>query len=66
VPYPVAVALAAAAHGIAMEPMLVGMLNAFVANYSNLEYDLVAVNAVKCAYLEHNLALLCGVEAATA
>src|SRR5437868_1278449 len=32
VPYPVAVALAAASHGIAMETMLVGMLNAFVAN----------------------------------
>jgi L-seryl-tRNA(Ser) seleniumtransferase len=36
------------------------------ANYNNLEYDLTAgARGDRAAYLEHNLALLCGAEAAT-
>ena len=41
-------------------------LTAVGANYNNLEYDLTAgERGGRAAYLEHNLALLCGTEAAT-
>jgi L-seryl-tRNA(Ser) seleniumtransferase len=41
-------------------------LQAIAANYNNLEFDLVTgKRGERAAYLEHNLALLCGAEAAT-
>jgi L-seryl-tRNA(Ser) seleniumtransferase len=41
-------------------------LSAVAANYSNLEYDLMSgQRGHRATYLEHNLALLCGAEAAT-
>jgi L-seryl-tRNA(Ser) seleniumtransferase len=41
-------------------------LTAMAANYNNLEYDLTGgERGGRAAYLEHNLALLCGAEAAT-
>ncbi|MBI3874909.1 MAG: hypothetical protein HY300_02890 [Verrucomicrobia bacterium] len=44
----------------------VGTLASIGANYNNLEYDLVTgERGGRASYLEHNLALLCGAEAAT-
>jgi L-seryl-tRNA(Ser) seleniumtransferase len=41
-------------------------LSAIAANYNNLEFDLTSgERGGRAAYLEHNLALLCGAEAAT-
>jgi len=48
--------------GAAVEETLRGL----AANYNNLEYDLVGgERGGRAGYLEHNLALLCGAEAAT-
>ncbi|MEO8426787.1 MAG: L-seryl-tRNA(Sec) selenium transferase [Verrucomicrobiota bacterium] len=45
---------------------VVETLQAIAANYNNLEYDLSGgERGGRAAYLEHNLALLCGAEAAT-
>jgi L-seryl-tRNA(Ser) seleniumtransferase len=45
---------------------VVGTLTSIAANYNNLEYDLATgERGGRAAYLEHNLALLCGAEAAT-
>src|SRR5437867_10422202 len=45
---------------------VVGTLASIAANYNNLEYDLAGgERGGRAAYLEHNLALLCGAEAAT-
>jgi len=42
------------------------MLQSIAANYNNLEFDLTGgVRGGRAAYLEHNLALVCGAEAAT-
>jgi L-seryl-tRNA(Ser) seleniumtransferase len=47
-------------------PAVVETLHAIAANYNNLEYDLTGgERGGRAAYLEHNLALLCGAEAAT-
>ena len=47
-------------------PAVIETLNAVAANYTNLEYDLTSGERGKRAeYLEHNLALLCGAQAAT-
>src|SRR5437867_3239224 len=47
-------------------PAVVETLQAVAANYNNLEYDLTGgERGGRAAYLEHNLALLCGAEAAT-
>jgi L-seryl-tRNA(Ser) seleniumtransferase len=47
-------------------PAVVDTLRAIAANYNNLEYDLTGgERGGRAAYLEHNLALLCGAEAAT-
>src|SRR2546421_3436529 len=47
-------------------PVVVEMLQSIAANYNNLEFDLTAsVRCGRAAYLEHNLALVCGAEAAT-
>jgi len=47
-------------------PAVVETLRAIAANYNNLEYDLTGgERGGRAAYLEHNLALLCGAEAAT-
>ncbi len=45
---------------------VVETLGAIAANYNNLEYDLAGgERGGRAAYLEHNLALLCGAQAAT-
>jgi L-seryl-tRNA(Ser) seleniumtransferase len=47
-------------------PAVVETLAAIAANYNNLEYDLAGgERGGRAAYLERNLALLCGAEAAT-
>jgi L-seryl-tRNA(Ser) seleniumtransferase len=47
-------------------PAVIAALESIAANYSNLEYDLAGgERGHRAAYLEHNLALLCGAEAAT-
>ncbi|MBI3852955.1 MAG: L-seryl-tRNA(Sec) selenium transferase [Verrucomicrobia bacterium] len=47
-------------------PAVVETLQTIAANYNNLEYDLTGgERGGRAAYLEHNLALLCGAEAAT-
>ncbi len=47
-------------------PAVAETLNQIATNYSNLEYDLAGgERGGRGAYLEHNLALLCGAEAAT-
>jgi L-seryl-tRNA(Ser) seleniumtransferase len=47
-------------------PAVVETLTQIAANYSNLEYDLSGgERGGRAAYLEHNLALLCGADAAT-
>ena len=47
-------------------PAVVETLQAIAANYNNLEFDLSGgERGGRAAYLEHNLALLCGAEAAT-
>src|SRR2546422_2737713 len=47
-------------------PAVVETLQAIAANYNNLEYDLSGgERGSRAGYLEHNLALLCGAEAAT-
>src|SRR5438093_3384670 len=47
-------------------PAVVETLQAIAANYNNLEFDLSGgERGSRAAYLEHNLALLCGAEAAT-
>jgi L-seryl-tRNA(Ser) seleniumtransferase len=46
---------------------VVETLSVIAANYNNLEYDLATgERGSRAGYLEHNLALLCGAEAATA
>jgi L-seryl-tRNA(Ser) seleniumtransferase len=50
-----------------LAPEVIETLCAVGANYNNLEYDVSAgERGTRAAYLEHNLALLCGAEAATA
>jgi hypothetical protein len=47
-------------------PAVVETLHAIAANYNNLEYDLSSgERGSRAGYLEHNLALLCGAQAAT-
>lgn len=47
-------------------PTVVEALQTLAANYNNLEFDLTSgERGERSAYLEHNLALLCGAEAAT-
>jgi L-seryl-tRNA(Ser) seleniumtransferase len=47
-------------------PAVIEKLAAIGAHYNNLEYDLTGGGrGTRAAYLEHNLALLCGAEAAT-
>src|SRR5438034_1762085 len=47
-------------------PAVVEMLQSIAANYNNLEFDLTGgERGGRAAYLEHNLALVCGAEAAT-
>jgi L-seryl-tRNA(Ser) seleniumtransferase len=47
-------------------PAVVETLTAIAANYNNLEFDLGGGDrGSRAGYLEHNLALLCGAEAAT-
>src|SRR2546425_894485 len=47
-------------------PAVLETLQAIAANYSNLEFDLTGgERGGRAVYLEHNLALLCGAEAAT-
>jgi len=47
-------------------PAVVETLQAVAANYNNLEFDLTGgERGGRAVYLEHNLALLCGAEAAT-
>src|SRR5207248_963651 len=47
-------------------PAVVQTLTRIAANYCNLEYDLSGgERGGRAAYLEHNLALLCGAQAAT-
>lgn len=47
-------------------PAAVEALGALAAAYSNLEYDLAAgARGGRAGYLEHNLALMCGADAAT-
>ncbi len=47
-------------------PAVVATLGSIAANYNNLEYDLsCGERGRRAGYLEHNLALLCGAEAAT-
>ncbi len=47
-------------------PAVIEALSAIAANYNNLECDLATgERGGRAAYLEHNLALLCGAEAAT-
>jgi L-seryl-tRNA(Ser) seleniumtransferase len=47
-------------------PAVLQTLQAIAANYSNLEFDLTdGERGGRAVYLEHNLALLCGAEAAT-
>ena len=47
-------------------PAVIETLTHIAANYNNLEYDLSSgERGSRAAYLEHNLALLCGAEAAT-
>ena len=47
-------------------PAVLETLHAIAANYSNLEFDLTGgERGGRAVYLEHNLALLCGSEAAT-
>src|SRR5207249_9590094 len=47
-------------------PAVVEALATIAANYNNLEFDLSGgERGSRAAYLEHNLALLCGAEAAT-
>jgi L-seryl-tRNA(Ser) seleniumtransferase len=47
-------------------PAVVEAVAAIAANYNNLEYDLTGgERGGRAAYLEHNLGLLCGAEAAT-
>ncbi|MHB8522194.1 MAG: L-seryl-tRNA(Sec) selenium transferase [Limisphaerales bacterium] len=47
-------------------PEVVGTLRSIAASYSNLEFDLDGgERGGRAGYLEHNLALLCGAEAAT-
>src|SRR5256884_2511128 len=47
-------------------PAVVETLQAIAANYNNLEFDLTGgERGGRASYLEHNLALLCGAEAAT-
>src|SRR5437879_130697 len=47
-------------------PAVVETLQAIAANYHNLEFDLTGgERGGRAVYLEHNLALLCGAEAAT-
>jgi L-seryl-tRNA(Ser) seleniumtransferase len=49
-----------------LAPEVVETLGAVGANYNNLEYDVAAgERGARAGYLEHNLALLCGAEAAT-
>ncbi|MDB5303033.1 MAG: selA, partial [Phycisphaerales bacterium] len=47
-------------------PQVVETLSTIAANYNNLEYDLATgERGGRAAYLEHNLAVLCGAQAAT-
>ena len=47
-------------------PEAIGTLTTIAANYNNLEFDLTeGERGGRAAYLEHNLALLCGAQAAT-
>jgi len=47
-------------------PAVVETLQSIAANYNNLEFDLTGgERGGRAAYLEHNLALVCGAEAAT-
>src|SRR6266567_2909937 len=47
-------------------PPVLETLQAIAANYNNLEFDLTGGGrGVRAGYLEHNLALLCGAQAAT-
>src|SRR3989441_10250271 len=47
-------------------PAVLETLQAIATNYNNLEYDLIGgERGGRAVYLEHNLALLCGAEAAT-
>src|SRR6266581_7300592 len=47
-------------------PKVIETLSIIASNYSNLEYDLTGgERGGRASYLEHNLALLCGAEAAT-
>ena len=47
-------------------PAVVETLQTIAANYNNLEFDLTGgARGGRAAYLEHNLALLCGAQAAT-
>jgi len=49
-----------------LSPEVVETLCSVGANYNNLEYDVSSgERGARAAYLEHNLALLCGAEAAT-
>ena len=49
-----------------LSPEVIETLRSVGANYNNLEYDLMAgERGGRAGYLEHNLALLCGAEAAT-
>src|SRR6266496_3734746 len=48
-------------------PAVIETLHTIAANYNNLEFDLSGgERGGRAAYLEHNLALLCGAPAATA
>lgn len=47
-------------------PLVVESLSEIAANYNSLEFDLVSgERGARGAYLEHNLAIICGAEAAT-
>ena len=49
-----------------LNPAVIDSVSAVAANYNNLEYDLsTGQRGHRATYLEHNLALLCGAEAAT-
>src|SRR5438128_6854673 len=49
-----------------LAPAVIESLTAIAANYTNLEYDLASgERGHRATYLEHNLALVCGAEAAT-
>ena len=49
-----------------LSPEVIETLRSVGANYNNLEYDLIAgERGGRAGYLEHNLAIMCGAEAAT-